>query len=267
LEFPESINKNFSKEEIDLLNEWREKMKNVPIGRRINDNFEKCPHVPGDIWLKFLKNLIGWLKKGKTYLDVIRNSISDDMLLQGPGVNKDELDDGLTRLMDIRTLKKRYLKDNIPVFTTQKGLGQLCKFVNKGSVTIEKNFKKVELRGKQPIVWATFVKDVDDYFNINDDIDDLCDKLGLTSLKKNDHVIRLGYESTKIKKPRIPTVLDGGDNPAFYPSDKEDDTGYTWDLKNKQEGFPEIVHEPIPFQEIQIIHCLGRKNRDASPIL
>ncbi|MFC2155906.1 hypothetical protein ACFLRB_05405, partial [Acidobacteriota bacterium] len=225
------------------------------------------PHVIFHIWKQFFENLIERLKFGDTGLGALKNAITDDMLLQGPKVNIEDLEDVFLRLIKIRSLLKRYVKSNIPIFKGQRGEEQLAMYINDGTVTIEKHFKDVKLQGKRPIIWATFAEDVEKELNINENIDDLCDRLGLSDFNRCDQVAELRYDANKIENQRVSTVVDAGENHAFYPSMKGDPFGDTRDLKNNREGFPEIVHGPIDIKKIDYIRSLGHKIRDASEIV
>ncbi|MDQ1353754.1 MAG: hypothetical protein QG657_4061, partial [Acidobacteriota bacterium] len=135
---------------------------------------------------------------------------------------------------------------------------------NDGTISIEKHLKNVKLRGARPIVWATFAVPVENYYNMNLNIDDLCDRLGLRDFNKCDYVVKVLYNLNKIEKLRLPNIIDAGVNPAFFPSGEEDQIGYTHDLRNNLGGFPEIVHEPIAIKKIDSIGYLGHKTRNAS---
>jgi hypothetical protein len=267
MRFPEKGSEHFSDEEIKLLKAWKRNIKRISLGKRIIENFEKDPHVPNHIWIRFLKNLLNCIKEEIKDLDSIRKAITDDMLLNGPDVGKKELGDSLLRLITIKSLLKRYVKESIPIFKDKISEEKVGQWINDGTITIEKHFKDAQLRGERPISWATFVENVDDDLVINGNIDDLCDRLGLMGFNKCDYVLELRYNVDKIKKFRLPTVIDAEINAAFCPSSEEDRVGYTHDLKNNCEGFPEVIHEPIDIKKIDSIRYLGHKNRNASSII
>jgi hypothetical protein len=168
--------------------------------------------------------------------------------------------------MKVRSLF-RYLKENIPIFMDKQGQKQLCNRINDGTITLN-SFKKKKLSGRKPVVWATFADEVERQRMINDNVDDLCDKLGLLDFDKCEYVIEFRYLSKKLKKIKFPTIIEAGANPAFHPTGDDDDDkyGYTWDLKNKDRGLPEVVHEPISFQEIDSFNYLGHKSRNATSL-
>jgi hypothetical protein len=261
MKFPEIGDKRFKKEEVALLDAWRKKMEQTSEGRRIIENFRKGNKVSEDIWVKFLKSLVNQIKEGDSEVDAIRKAIKDEMLLKGPLIDRKHLPAGFSKLVKARSLF-RYLNGNIPIFKGIEGQKQICKLIDNRMITLEKSFKKVKLRGQKPIVWATFSDEVEKQRLIHDDTNDLCDKLGLLDFDKCEDVIELSYESSQARNIRFPTIIEGGDNPAFHPSDHEDEYGYTWDLKNRDWGLPEVVHEPISFQNMDSIHYLGHKSRN-----
>jgi hypothetical protein len=265
MRFPEFKNELFTKEEIKLLNDWQNSMIKIPGGNRIVKNMKEDPHVPEDIWIEFLKNLVRSMKEGDRGGDAVRKAITDDMLLKGPRVKKDNLPESLSKLIKVRSLLK-YLKDNIPIFRDFRDQEKICKRINDGTITIQKSFKSVKLQEEKPVVWATFTEEVENLMIINDNINDLCDSLGYLDFNKCDFIVELRYESNKVRNPRIPTIIEAGLNPAFHPCAEGDGYGYTWDLKSRDWGLPEIVHEPISFHDIDAISYIGHKDKDSTSL-
>jgi hypothetical protein len=239
-------------------------MEQTSIGKRIIENFERDSKVPGKTWEKFLKNLITRLKKGDSGIDAISKAIKEDMLLKGPPVEKKHLDESFSKIMKVRSLF-RYLNDNLPIFRDRKSQEQVCEWIENGKIKIAKHFKDIKLQGEQPIVWATFTNEIENQENMGLELNALCDKLGLLDFNKCEYVVELNYESGKVKNVRFPTTMEGGTAPAFNPSD-DDEYGYTWDLKNRDWGLPEVVHEPISFKDIDTINCKGHKDKDATSL-
>ncbi|MGD2085572.1 MAG: hypothetical protein PVH61_05230 [Candidatus Aminicenantes bacterium] len=240
--------------EIELLDTWCEDMKKNPIGKRIIENMKQDPHVPEDIREKFLKNLSGRIMAGDNELEAVKNSITDDMLLKGPSIEKENLPDTLSMLMKTRSLF-RYLNDNLTLFRDINTHGLIFNWIKNKTLTIEKNFKKVKLQGRQPVCWSIFTHDVDDFLNISD-INELCDGLGFPDFNEGDYVVELLYEKKNIKNPRIPTIMEAGVYPIFCPGSEEEEYGAT------EQGIPEIVHDPIHFQDIDLISCKEKKDKD-----
>lgn len=263
MKFPKKGDTQFSDEEIDVLEVWKKDLAQTPQGRKIIENFEKDPHVPDHICEQFFKNLITRIKEGDNSIDAIRLSIVNDMLLQGPPVKPKELGENLLRLETIRNLKNRYIKENLPFFNDKDSLEKIKILMENGSINIEKHFKDIKLQGIRPLVWATYAEAVENEFNLNDNIDELCDRLGLCDCNRCDDVAELRYDKNKVENYRLPTVIDAGENHVFNPSNEEDPVGYTWDLKNKREGFPEIIHNPIDIKKIDSIRYLGHKSRNS----
>lgn len=264
MKFPKKGSERFSDAEIDAIEVWKKDLSQTPQGRKIIDNFEKDPHVPDHICEKFFKNLAFRIKEGYNSFDAVSYSITDDMLLQGPRIEPKCHGETFFTLVKMRDLLKNFLKPGIPIFKDQHEQEQIAKWINGGVITIERHFKDKKLRGARPIAWATYAEAIDKEFNINDNIDDLCDRLGLMDFNRCDWVVELRYDKNKIENPRIPSVIDAALNPTFCPSDEGDPYGYNWDLKSNREGFPEIVHEPVDIKKIDSIRCLGHKTRDAS---
>jgi hypothetical protein len=240
--------------EIKLLDTWRERMNQNSIGKRIIENMEQDPHVAEDIRKQFLKNLIGRIKAGDNELEAVKNSITDDMLLKGPSIEKENLPDTLSMLMKTRSLF-RYLKDNLTLFRDIKTHGLIFNWIKNKALTIEKNFKKIKLRGRQPVWWSIFTHDVDDFLNISD-INELCDSLGFSDFNEGDYIVELLYEKKDIKNPRIPTIIEAGVNPIFCPGSEDEEYGTT------EQGIPEIVHAPIHFHDIALISCKEKKDKE-----
>ncbi len=265
MKFPEKGHEKFKMEEIELLQKWKADLELSAEGKRILENIEKDSKVPKETWEKFLKNLAHRLNKGNKGFDAAINAIEDEMLLQGPLVKTEHIPEYLSKLVKARSLF-RYLNDSLPVYRDKGAEKQLCKWITDKSLTVKTGFKNIKYRGIRPIVWATSADEIDKLKPINDDLDDLCDRLGLLDFDKCDDVIELRYESQKVKNVRIPTIMEGGQNPAFLPCDEDDDYGYTLGLKNDYwEGLPEIVHEPVDFHEIEFLHYLGHKEKNPVP--
>lgn len=260
MNFPDYKSRFFSKEEVDVLKTWRKEMEKTTEGIQVIKNFIKDTKVPDNIWMKFLKNLVARIKDGYSGVDAINNTVDKNMLLQGPIIKEKALPDSFSKLLKVRSLM-RYLNDNIPIFNDKEGEEELCTLIKKNKITRGNSFKRIKLCGKKPVLWATFTDEIDKLTTIHDDTSDLCDKLGLSDFDKCEHVIELCYCPQVAANIRFPTIMEGGSNPAFRPSDTDDDYGYTWDLKNRDFGLPEVVHEPVRLQDIDSIHYRGHKDR------
>ena len=272
MKLPDRRSKGFNKKEMVLLKHWEKELKSTKEGERILENIDKEYKVPDNLWKKFLGNLVHRLKEGDESLDAVRNAIDDDMMLQGPVVNREQIPESFSKLLKARSLF-RYKSDNIPIYMLEvihptedkEGEEKLCKWIDDRSLTIKNGFKNIKLQGKRPIVWATFSDEIQKLRLIHDCVNDLCDRLGLLDFEKCDYVLELRYESKKVENVRYPTVIEGGENPAFQPCEDGDECGYTLDLKSGDWGLPEIVHEPIDFHEIESLHYIGHKDKNPEP--
>jgi hypothetical protein len=254
MKFPDSKDNFFNTDEIEILSTWRKRMEQNSIGKQIIENMVQDPHVREDIWTKFLKNLIARIEARDNDFDAVKNAITEDMLLMGPPIAKEKMHDYLSKLMKVRSLF-RYLNDNIPIFRDMRTYGQVFNWIKNGTLTINENFKNVQIMENQPVCWSIFTNDVDNFLNIGD-IDRLCDGLGLSDFNEGDYVVELLYETKNIKNPRIPTIIETGIDPTFCPGIKKDEYGTT------ELGIPEIIHKPNPFHYILSISCKGRKETD-----
>lgn len=262
MNFSESYYKLFTTDEINLLNTWQEQMKQNPIGKRIIENIEKDFNVPEEIWIKFLKNLVERLKPGESDFKAAKDSISDDMLLKGPPIAKEDLLDNFSMLVKVRSLF-RYLNDNIPIFRDIENHQQIFNWIGSKTITIKGSFKKVKIQGRQPACWSIFTEDLDKCWEVAGEPNIFYDTLGLWDFDEGDYVVELVYGKKKIKNPRIPTIIEAGIYPIFYVPSEEDEHGYTLDLNCWDFGIPEIVHEPISFQDISLMIAKFQKNEDA----
>lgn len=263
MKFPELNDKSFTTDEIKLLNTWQERMKQNPIGKRIIKNMEKDSNVPEDIWRKFLKNLVERLKTGDSEFRAAKNSITHDMLLKGPPIDKENLPEQFSMLIKVRSLF-RYLKDNIPIFRDIENHRQIFNWIESKTITIKESFKKIKLQGRQPVCWAMFKDDLDKSWDITGEPNKFYDILGLWDFDDGDYVVELLYDSKKIKNPRIPTIIEAGIYPIFFLPFEDDEYGYTLDLDFWDFGIPEIVHEPIPFQDISLM--IGKFQKSETPV-
>jgi len=254
----------FSEGEITALDNWREHMKHTPLGKQIIDNMEKDPHVPEDILMKFLKNLAGRINQGDDKLTAVKNAITDDILLMGLPIIKKKLPDNFSKLMKVRRLFG-YLNDNIPIFRDIETRGLIFNWIRNGILTIEKNFKDIKLQENLPVCWSIFSLDLDCRFDLSGTINELYDQLGLSDFDEGDYVVELLFEKDKIRNPRIATFIEAGVDPFFYPGLREDESGFTFDLKSWDFGIPEIIHEPITFHDISAISCKYPKSETALP--
>lgn len=255
-------NNTFTEEEKQLFNSWKERMNNHPIGKRVIKNLELESNVDEEVWRKFFKNLTQRMKSGDNDFNSLNNSITKDMLLMGSMVDKKDIPDHLSRLVKVRSLFK-YLNNNLTIFRDGKTYGQIFNWIKNRVITVEKSFKKIKIRGKQPIGWSVFNEDVDYHVEISD-IDELCDNFGLSDFNENDYVVELLYEKNKIDNPRKPTIIEAGLNPIFCPAPGGETCGNRVHLKFCDQGLTEIVHEPIPLQDISLITCKGIKERDVA---
>jgi hypothetical protein len=267
MQIPKKKSKSFSGEDIEILNSWLQEMGKSPVGQRIIKNIKNDPHVSKNFQKQFFKNLINQIKAGRGGIDALDKAITDKMLLKGTKVHNKNLKERFSRIIRVEDLF-RYLKTNSKLFFNDKDdEKRFCEWLEKGIITIKESFENVELRGQKPVVWATFADDIEKGLLLNDgNIDDLCDILGLSDFEECDYLADLRYNSGKIKEVHFPTVLEAGGNPTFEPSDKDDDYGYTLDIRNCDFGMPEVVHKPILFQSIETISCIGHKDRDATPL-
>lgn len=260
----DSPGNGFKEKEIGLLNKWVKELNGSFEGKRILENIEKESKVSLEIWEKFLTNLILRLDAGDSCLDALKKAIEDNMLLQGPFAKDDP--EYLSKLIRARSLF-RYLNERDKLtYEDKEGEKKLCKWIEDRSLTIEDNFKNIKLQGDRPIIWATFSDEIDNLMSLNNkDVDDLCDRMGLLNFGKDDYVINLRYKFQKIKNIKVPTIIEGGANPAFQPCDDGDSCGYTLNLKSGDWGLPEVVHEPIKFHELESLTYLGRKENNPEP--
>jgi len=265
MQFPEGKSESFTTEDIELLMRWRIDMEQTPEGKKFIENFESERYVPEDVWIKFLKNLIGQINEGNRGVFAIDGAIENDMLLKGPHIEKKNLPEVLSKPMKIVDLLK-YIKNNIPIFSGKKGQEQMCKLIQNKRIDINNDFKETKLQGRKPIVWATFADEVEKMMLITGNINDFCDTLGLLDFNKCDYIVELRYKTENVKNIRFPTIMEAGTNPTFHPSDIDDEYGYSWDLRSGDWGIPQVVHAPIFFQEIDSIHYLGHKNKNATSL-
>lgn len=126
------------------------------------------------------------------------------------------------------------------------------------------------IRGQYPFVWATFAENVNETLGRGEGADKIRDVLGLDneSYKKESYLIGLFYNRSAVesnftndKGYHFPTVIEGGDNPAFKPAPDGETAGLTMNLQDGSKGFHEVVHPPIetPSQNVQRMDVLGDK--------
>ncbi|MDQ1317028.1 MAG: hypothetical protein QG588_677, partial [Candidatus Poribacteria bacterium] len=126
----------------------------------------------------------------------------------------------------------------------------------------QKKLDKDDLKGKfignkRGIVWCTWEKSVKEAEKDKNTLDDLRDRLGLSHFYEGMETIQLVYDQKVIngleKGLRCPTIMDAGSNPYFLPG------GRAMSLSSK-EGLPEMIHEKIPMDSIDI-KCRGKLTR------
>lgn len=275
----------------DRLNEWREAIVcNCPnhddaiemaCRKRVLENFDIEPRLSVTIRNAFVNCLV---KEFKRNCQDARNAItraqskSISLMLEGPKVRSTP-----NELCCVRTAKalRSHNIGDPPYDQVQGSIFDDTRGIS-GDELLAKNIKEGFIGprhlsgivgGKYPIVWTTFADNVNETLENEEGADKIRDMLGLDheSYKKDSYLVGLFYNQETVgsnftddKGYHFPTVIEGGDNPAFKPAPNGEVTGLTVNLQDGGKGFPEVVHPPIenPSQNVNRLIVFGQLTTD-----
>jgi hypothetical protein len=118
-----------------------------------------------------------------------------------------------------------------------------------------------ELRTIRPFFWCTLKRSIVAALDERGHLaaSAIRDFLGLQSIKKGQHLLRIDIPKVKLQDKRVvaPTTLDAGINIVFCPSNDSSGFGWTMNLQSLDEGAQEVVIEQIPFDGEFIVTKIG----------
>ncbi|MEW6380434.1 MAG: hypothetical protein AB1611_12620 [bacterium] len=239
------------------IEEWQNELEGDNIGKKIVKNFKEETNLDRKGFLSFYARVCKMYPdrasrnlNAQTIIEYCAdhkyaNPSPKPLTLRGPKIDPSN-DEKLYRLESARKFFKQF---------TEKGHVPYNRYTWFLSKIKEKQLDKDDLKGKfigneRGIVWCTWEKSAIEAEKQGDTLDDLRDRLGLSHLNGGEELIRVIYDWKVIdglkSGLRVPTVLDAGSTPYFKPG------GWTMSLTRKKEGLPEMVHEKIPMDSVDI---------------
>jgi hypothetical protein len=273
----------------DRLNEWRNSIVcdcpnhnsdvvEMAKRKRILENFEIEPRLSINIRNDFVKCLVGEFNGNcQDALQAIQRSQEKSILLMLNGPKIGTLPNELCLVRPAKALIAHNIGeppiDQIQGNIFQNPRGKLAEELLIDNIKegyIGPRHLQGTIRGQYPFVWATFAENVNEILSRGESADKIRDMLGLDnkSCEKGSYLVGLFYKRSSVesnftndKGYHFPTVIEGGDNPAFRPAPDGETTGLTMNLQDGGKGFPEAVHPPIenPSQHVQRMDVLGDK--------
>lgn len=242
------------------------------------ENLENDAAISNDTWEKFCIDLEGEIrnfekKRGNKrsniseFVEEIFKRVCDRYSLEGPGarIPKDIL--ALNQVLSVRLFISHAL--------ARKDSRKRYPAIPEAEMAIIKDFRKKDLSEQQDklknfdlgkpgsrCTWAFFPAPQVGLNKCSDPIDDprvqvrpdiLNELLGrpIEEGEAREGIVSLRYPVKVPKVKKVPLAISAGFNHRFKPADDLDPPfGWTYDRKNQEKGFPEILHENLKANHI-----------------